>query len=286
MSAISSFAEFKQLCQSNSYGVFCVGMNNGSVNNNGLGSIFAREQYQSGTVTAPSTAVSLDSTHVAALLQNPKLPTGLTGKQFWLCESEFIYNCGNVGAQRCSALLLDRLCHQGGLSGTVTTAQTTNLPTAALPRYTSGDGVQAAVEIYSQIGSTSTTLTISYTNQAGVSGQVSQPIVIGGSSNNSVGVMLPIPLADGDTGVQSVQSVTLAGSTLTAGNFGITLFKRLALLPPHTGNFVERQGYRNYLFGGGAVEILPGACLQLAIITPDSNAGYKTYQGSLNIGQK
>jgi len=34
--------------------------------------------------------------------------------------------------------ICDRVSHQGGLSGIVTTAQTTNLPTAALTRYTSG----------------------------------------------------------------------------------------------------------------------------------------------------
>ena len=74
-------------------------------------------------------------------------------------------------------LLCDRLSHQGGLSGTTTGAQTTNLPTAALTRYTSGVDVFLGVEIYSAVGTTGTTITASYTNQAGTSGQTSTATV-------------------------------------------------------------------------------------------------------------
>ncbi len=120
--------------------------------------------------------------------------------------------------------IADRLSHQGGLSGTVTTAQTTNLPTAALTRKTSGVGVMMALEIYGIIGTTGTTVTASYTNQAGSSGQATPAATIGNTAFREVGRMLLMPLATGDTGVQAVASVTVLATTGTAGNFGVTLF--------------------------------------------------------------
>jgi hypothetical protein len=128
----------------------------------------------------------------------------------------------------------DILNHSGGLNGTVTGVQTTNLPTAALSRYTSGEGVMAAIQIYTQIGATATTITVSYTNQAGTAGRISKAMVFGNTGNREAGVMIPIMLADGDTGVRSVENVNIVATTGTAGSFGIVLFriKSVFLLPP------------------------------------------------------
>ena len=143
----------------------------------------------------------------------------------WLAKAEF----GSNNATHGIWMLCDRLSHQGGLSGTVTGAVTTNLPTAALTRYTSGVGVMAAIEIYTVIGTTGTTITCSYTNQAGTASRTSQAIVIGNTGFREAGALLPITLQQGDTGIRSIESSTLAASTLTAGAFGYTLFKPLAM---------------------------------------------------------
>lgn len=128
-------------------------------------------------------------------------------------------------------VICDRLSHQGGLSGTVAPgAQTTNLPTTALTRQTSGVGVMAALEIYTAVGATGTTVAMSYTNQAGTAGQTSIATVFGGTGFRELGRLILMPLAAGDTGVRAVASVTLAASTLTAGNFGVTLFRPLFVL--------------------------------------------------------
>lgn len=132
-----------------------------------------------------------------------------------------------------SLLMADRLCHQGGLSGTSTGVQTTNLPTATLTRSTSGVGVMAGLEIYTNVGSTITTATISYTNQAGTSGRTGLA-PIGGSAGSGYGAasrMTLMALQSGDTGVRSVESVQLAASTGVAGNFGVTLFRPLVVVP-------------------------------------------------------
>jgi hypothetical protein len=127
-------------------------------------------------------------------------------------------------------ILMDLLVHNGGLSGTETTEQTTNLPTAALTRYTGGEGVMGAIIIYTQVGTTATTFTVKYTNQAGTSGRTSIVSQIGATNFREAGALLPIPLEAGDTGIRSIESVTLAATTGTVGNFGVCLFKPLAML--------------------------------------------------------
>ena len=150
-------------------------------------------------------------------------------------------------------IFVDRLSHQGGLNATGTGAQTTNLPTAALPRYTDGRDVMLALEIYTQIGSTATTLTVSYTNESGTSGRTTPATVFGGTGAREAGRFLILPLQAGDSGIRSVQSVTVAATTGTAGSFGVVLFKPLFMVPinnadgPHicdliSGNFIGYPG--------------------------------------------
>lgn len=162
-----------------------------------------------------------------------------------------------------TVLICDRLSHQGGLSGTTVTAQTTNLPTAALTRYTDGVGVMCSLDIYTIVGTTAQTVTISYTNQDGTSGRTSPAVAFGASNFREAPRSIMIPLQSGDTGIRSVQSVTLGGTTGTAGNFGVTLFKPLLMAHIVDGatsisaNFVD--GYCT----GGIPEIVDGACLYM-----------------------
>lgn len=157
-------------------------------------------------------------------------------------------------------MLCDRLSHQGGLVGNVGTAQTTNLPTAALTRYTSGVGVMMGIEIYSTIGTTPTTVTTSYTDQDGNAAQISQTSPIGGTSFREPRRLLWLPLAADDYGVKSVESVTLLATTGTAGNIGVTLFKPLLMIsmPSRAGR--QPDPILGEL-GGGLPEIVTDACL-------------------------
>lgn len=158
-------------------------------------------------------------------------------------------------------VLVDRLWHQGGLDSTSTLAQPLNTPPSILTRYTSGVGVIAALELYTAIGAAVTMATLSYTNQAGVSGRTSQPVALGGNGRSEALRLIPIPLATGDSGVRSVSNLTLGASTGGAGQFGVTLFKPLLAFPV----FHYAQGTRVF---DGVVEmfgqmpsITAGACL-------------------------
>lgn len=202
--------------------------------------------------TAPTTAV---------------VPTNATAGSFGqengsgtLCVASAQFSAATSSGGSYAIIVADILSHQGGLSGTVTTAQTTNLPTAALTRYTDGVGVMMALTIYTHVGTTATTVTASYTNQDGTSGQVSPSVFIGGTNYRNAGQMILLPLQVGDTGVRSVESVTVLATTGTAGNFGVTLFKPLAMICADGNTSMSKDLISGGLLGG-LPEIVDDACL-------------------------
>ena len=175
----------------------------------------------------PSTSVALDNTSGIGI-QHP----GVSGRpiisslQTW--QEDTGYRMGN------SFMLADRLVHQGGLVGNVITLQTTNLPTAALTRHTSGVGVLAALTCYSSTSviSAPTTITVVYTNQNGTGGRTGYigPLLTPTSQVWTAGLTAFVTLQTGDTGVRSVESVQLDVAMAAAGNFGVTLYKPVAIV--------------------------------------------------------
>jgi hypothetical protein len=169
-------------------------------------------------------------------------------------------------------ILADRLSHQGGLSGTTVGAQTTNLPTAALTRYTSGVGVMIGLTTLVALGATQTTVTVTYTNSDGVGGRVSPAVFIGSNGWRELNRMIMIPLQAGDQGVQSVQSVALTATTGTVGNFGVTLFKPLCAICVESTNGVVNANLFAGNFFGGLPEIVDDACIfPIAISSTSTN---------------
>jgi len=162
-------------------------------------------------------------------------------------------------------LLYDRLFHIGGLSGISTAAQTVQGSPAspALTRNTGGAGNIAFYEIYTIIGTTSTTLTMTYTNQGGTGSRTST-INIGATGFREVTRMQRIPLAAGDSGIRAIEQIQLTATTGTAGNFGITIAQPLAWIPVGAAG---TMGWRDYTTGlPGIPTINPDACLSLMFI--------------------
>lgn len=212
--------------------------------------------------TAPGSGANpTRATQGAALIQaNPAV-----GKQKWLLGVE------TIAQQQGILVLYDRLMHCSGLSATVITAQA--ITGGSVNRYTSTESVgnQIWLEIYSIIGTTATTVTASYTNQAGTSGRTTQATTFGGTGLREGERMIPLALADGDTGVQSVQSVTVLASTLTAGNFGVTIVRPiLSIMCGGSGI----AGVRDCIAGLPSVpEIETDACLALQWMPNGTTAG-------------
>jgi hypothetical protein len=135
-----------------------------------------------------------------------------------------------------------------------TTSPQTLTTTNALSRYTNGIGVKPFIVATSTLGATVVpSLTISYTNQAGTPGQVMPGIVavnnpassIAGTiihsaaAVNSTGPFLP--LAAGDTGVRSVETVTFGTATGTASTCCLVLVKPLWYIPITTTGVMSEE---------------------------------------------
>jgi hypothetical protein len=168
-------------------------------------------------------------------------------------------------------LLYDRLFHIGGLSGTSTAAQQIQDDPAspALTRNTGGAGNMAFYEIYTIIGATGTTLTMTYTNQAGTGSRTST-MNIGATGFREVTRMQRIPLAAGDSGIQAIEQIQLTATTGTLGNFGITIAQPLAWIPVGAGG---TMGWRDYTTGLPGIPVIdPNACLSLMFIPASTTA--------------
>lgn len=130
-------------------------------------------------------------------------------------------------------ILCDYLMYYPTIDESVTDVQNMN-NTVSLPRYTDGAGVQIiAVSTATRIGGFG--FTISYTNQNGVAGRTTSLVLensaalVGSLVNTAsatAGMSSPfIPLQGNDSGVRSIQSVTMNGSDV--GLFTLILVKPL-----------------------------------------------------------
>ena len=222
----------------------------------------------------PTTSVALDKTSDNSIGPIP----GATSGKLQILGGRFTTS----SLAGVSMVAIDLLNVSGGLNGTVTTEQTTNLPTAALTRHTGGDGVFIGISINSAVGTTATTISVRYTNQAGTPNRVSTITSFGGTGFRDAGRLILIPLEAGDTGVRSVEGVTLTATTGTAGNFGVCLFKPLMSfsLESTTGT-MPLDAVSSGGMIGSMVEFDDDACLNFLIFTLTS----QSVNGALLLGE-
>lgn len=157
-------------------------------------------------------------------------------------------------------VLYDRLCHAGPLLANMTEEQGLNV---APTRYnTTGEGNEIWLEVFTQIGATQTSCTVTYLNQDNVE-KVTPLTFIGGTNNREESRIVKFALAEGDTGVRKLVSFKLNGSTGTAGNMAVILAR------PVVSAICEVAGnsfYRDCISGIPSVPIIDNdACLAMAV---------------------
>jgi hypothetical protein len=226
-----------------------------------------RATGQPGQAAIPTTAATCDNTLLGALqfTQQTSPATSYLGILEGLC--------GNAGT---TLEIHDRLMHMGGLSGTVTTAQTANLDlhaniasdnlTARIGDSNYSD-VQWWLEWYTDTGSTAVTATVNVTFNDASSANLTG---ISLAATRRASFMVPlnglIQAADAGKYIRDVNTVTLSATTGTAGNFGVTCTRyRAALYKP-----VANARFTADWAGLGLPEIPNESCLfavQLASTT-------------------
>lgn len=149
-------------------------------------------------------------------------------------------SAGAVGA----LILYDRLWHNSGIVVTTTTAQTVNSvawPARDRDGTTNGESVLVGIEVRTATTNASaiTNTTMSYTNQAGTSGKIAT--ISSFRATAVAGTFVPFQLADGDTGIRSIQSITL-GTSYGGGAIHLVAYRILARLEiplANSGNAID-----------------------------------------------
>lgn len=174
-------------------------------------------------------------------------------------------------------IIYDRLWHNSTMSGIVTT----DTSLGAVPDLTRPDALGAGTElwgeIYTAIGATAATLNVKYTNQDGTT--VRNATYSHPANAESVGQMFPIILQAGDTGVRKATSYNWSVSTGTAGNFGLTIMRRIAEIPISQVNVGMVLDFALM----GMPRIYDSACLAMMVLCSTTATG--VVQGNIIIGQ-
>lgn len=192
--------------------------------------------------------------------------------------------CSNAGT---TLEIHDRLAHMGGLVGNVTTAQTVGLDLDALLGSDNLDArigdtnysdVQWWLEWYTDTGSTAANITANVTFNDGTSNNLTAFAL---AATRRASYMVPlnglIQAADSGKYIRDVNTVQLANSTGTAGNFGVTATRyRAAIYKP-----IANARFTADWAGLGLPEILNSACLFPIQLANTTNTGTVRVTGKI-----
>ncbi len=184
----------------------------------------------------------------------------------------------------------DRLVAMGGLSGTVTTAQTVGIDLSTL---LSTDNLSARIgsddysdvlwwlEVYTDMGSTGVNATVAVTYNDASTGNLTA-FALGATPRS--GRMYPlnglIPAADSGKSIRAVNSVTLSATTGGAGNFGVTAtrYRAANFMPIANARFTSDWAAL------GLPEIFNSSCLMNVILSSQTTTGTLRATGKVSHG--
>lgn len=242
---------------------FILTFNKGSVSNMVAGALATRWRAAGSPPAGeiPTVAAVCDGDTVGGW-KLPPLPGG--GVKMYLAE---INVAQSVLGQ---FLIFDRLSHMGGLVGNVITEQTVNLTIADAATQgrclADGSGVLWGLQVYTALGATATTATVTYTNENNTTGRITTVTI---PATMRVDSFWPILPNDDDKRIKSIQSIQLAASTGTAGNFGVTARARVAELPIDSTS-------KNFIGDYAAIalpELTGHECLELCMVCQTTSTG-------------
>ena len=183
-------------------------------------------------------------------------------------------------------MLVDMQGYYPGINMNTSSAQTL-LGTPTL-RYPSGVGVRAYLVPTVATGATAHNLAYSYTNSAGTAGRTN-PVTVActasaivshmthsGTAANNYGPFLP--LASGDSGMQSVQTVTLSAASL-AGTAALVFCRPIAIMPLTTAGVAVERDFVNQF--PSLPRIIDGACLTWLYFAGGTTAASTNFYGAI-----
>jgi hypothetical protein len=179
------------------------------------------------------------------------------------------------------------------VSSVTTTGAQSFTGTQTLPRYTTGAGLQAFIVPSVVMGAGTPTIQLGYTNAAGVSGRLTPAsptlpianslspvgsVIYSGTGSGKYGPF--VPLAAGDTGIRTLDSINLS-ATMTSGSLVVVLCKVLFTLPITAVGVASERDLVNQL--PSMPRIFDGANLQWLMYAGTTTPANSAYFGSLDV---
>ncbi len=184
-------------------------------------------------------------------------------------------------------MLVDLQGYWPGISNNTTSAQT--LIGTPAPRYTNGEGLRLYQVQTAVAGATAQNIALSYTDQAGNTGNT-LPVTVtmtasaiaghishSGTAANNYGPFLP--LASGDTGVRNVATVTM--SAANTGTFALCLARPLAQITLSVAGLMTEKDLLNQI--PSLPQVKDGACLVWLYGAGAATAASTTFAGSIEV---
>jgi hypothetical protein len=188
-------------------------------------------------------------------------------------------------------MLVDKLA-QYTISSVTTTGAQNFTGAAAWPRYADGKGVRAYLVPSVVMGAGTPTATLSYTNPASTAGRLtpstpSLPVITTTSpvgsipySGTGVGKYGPfLPLAAGDPGIKSVESINFS-ATMVSGCMNLVICKPLITIPVTTVGVAGERDFLNQL--PSFPRVYDGANLQWLMYAGAATPVNSAFYGHLN----
>jgi hypothetical protein len=172
----------------------------------------------------------------------------------------------------------DRIAHMGGLSGTVTTAQTVGIDLSSLLTTSNvaariGDDnysdVQWWLEWYTATGATAVTATIVAVYDDGTTANITVSLAATRPAGFMQSLNGLIPAAQAGKYIRGITSVALSATTGTVGNFGITATRPRMTIGAPIANMKVIADWAQL----GLPEIKNSACLFPIVLTSTTSSG-------------
>lgn len=190
-----------------------------------------------GAAAAPSPG--LNGAALTSYAGQIPFPAAVGGKNIYLGALD-VSGASGIGA----AILCDRLWHNSGIVVATTTAQA--ITSGAMPARdtngaTLGDGLLAALEVSAATTNAGaiSTITLNYTNSAGVAGRTGTMPAFPATA--AAGTFVPFALQAGDTGIRSIEGITL-GTSLVTGTVHLVVYRQIAIVGTPVSNVSAAKG--------------------------------------------
>lgn len=153
---------------------------------------------------------------------------------------------------------------------TTTTAQSTTSPAALTRPDANGTNTEVWLEVLATMGAGAATPTLSYTNPAGTAGRTTSGMTPAYASTAAIGSCFFFNLQAGDTGVKTIQSLTL-NTSMSSGTARVCIGRRVAEMP-----CAASVGFKYDAYSLGLPQVYNDACL-MAMFFPNSTTAGPTF---------